>query len=784
MAQSIKHEPAKKKFSTVILVWTFVALIIILSAAWFINQNKKKSDTDITQKDTGSFVGGKECISCHTKEYNLWKNSNHDNAMDVATYSTVLGDFNNAEVTLNSRNHKFYKSDGKFFVNTQGVGGKMTEFEVTHTFGIRPLQMYLVPFEKGKYQCLPVAWDVKKKKWFDMAGMVYKPEDLKPDSWFYWTNQSQNWNGMCADCHSTNLRKNYNLKTDSFNTTWSDIDVNCEACHGPGSKHIEWAKLTESKRKSAGDKGLFLNTSGSTPKQFAESCAPCHSRRTSFGPNNHTDSNYYNNHRPVNITPPLYEADGQILDEDYEFLSFNQSKMHMQGVKCNNCHDPHSLQFKAEGNALCTQCHKSDKYDTFSHHFHKYKNEEGAPVKNKFGETAAVGEGTLCVNCHMAGKYYMGIDFRRDHGIRVPRPDISVKYNTPNACNTCHADKSFQWSADFINKNYGETRKYTYELTLIEGSLHMEGADTSLIRIIKSDKFPEVVKAAAIQYLSEYNNPAALSIIKEMLNSPEPILRERAIDAYNDQDVSAVVGLLVSLLSDPVKMVRVATASKLSNIEKERFTVAQYNLLTKTLEEYLSTLMYTADFPSGKYNLGNFYSDKGDYTSAVKYYNDAIKSDNNFYPAKSNLAMLFYNIGDLEKAETLFLDLIKNHTEYTEGYYYLGLLYGEQKKYKEAASALEKAALADPLNQRIYYNLGLIYQYLNNEPKAESSLLRAYSLSPSEFDIMYALADYYIKTGNLNNAKKYSEEIRKKYPANKDVIKLNSYLEQLTNLKK
>ena len=185
------------------------------------------------------FTGGHACIECHQKEFRLWKGSDHDKAMSVATDSSVLGNFNNEEFTYNGITSKFYRKGGKFFVFTEGVGGKMTEFAVTHTFGVHPLQQYLIPFENGRYQCLPIAWNTSEKKWFQMAGMVYKPEDLKPDNWLYWTNQAQNWNSMCAECHSTNLQKNFDLSTKSYNTTWSDINVNCEACHGPGSAHIE-----------------------------------------------------------------------------------------------------------------------------------------------------------------------------------------------------------------------------------------------------------------------------------------------------------------------------------------------------------------------------------------------------------------------------------------------------------------------------------------------------------------------------------------------------------------
>ncbi len=736
-------------------------IVIMIPLSLFIH-----NPSDSFQKREAKFVGGKECISCHQREYKLWKGSDHDRAMMIANDSTVLGDFKNVEVELNGTKHKFYKRDGKFFVYTKGINGKMTEFQITHTFGVRPLQQYLIPFDRGKYQCLPIAWDTEKKRWFDMAGMVYSQNELTPDSWFYWTNQSQNWNGMCAECHSTNLQKNYDLEKDSFNTTWSDINVNCEACHGPGSEHLDWAKLPEGARDTNGDMGLVLKTSGTTSKQYIEACAPCHSRRTSFGPNNHTDAEYYNNHRPQNISPPLYYSDGQILDEVYVFASFTQSKMYMNDVKCNDCHDSHSIKFKFEGNALCTQCHRAEEFDTYQHHFHKYANEKGEPVKNKFGEMIPVGEGALCKTCHMPGNYYMGVDFRRDHSFRIPRPDLSIKYNVPNACNDCHADKSFQWSEDWIKKYYGERKKFTYGIVLSDGYLRKDGADTSLIRLIKSDLYPEIVRATAISYLSAYDNAESKKTILEMLNNPEPIIRERAIDAFNTQDNAELVKVISPLLNDPIKMVRISAANKLSGLEKNYFSDAQFQSLNKVLEEYFSSLMYLSDFPSGKYNLANYYFKKQDFVKAEKLYEASIKGDKFFYPAKSNLALLYYNQGKLNEAERLYLDMIKNHKEYTDGYYQLGLLYAEQKRYNEAAAMLEKATLAENANPRLYYNLGILYQYLNNPAKAESSLLKAFSLLPNEFDVLYALADFYIKREKYQSALKYAEELKIYFPSN------------------
>jgi tetratricopeptide (TPR) repeat protein len=264
-----------------------------------------------------------------------------------------------------------------------------------------------------------------------------------------------------------------------------------------------------------------------------------------------------------------------------------------------------------------------------------------------------------------------------------------------------------------------------------------------------------------------------------MMDSPEPIIREAAINSFSSNNTVNLVNTLAPLLNDPVKIVRLAAAERLSAVQKDFFSGSQYIKLTEVRKEYLDALMYTSDFPAGKYNLGNYYSNEGDYLNAERFYNEAVKMDSLFYPAKSNLALLYYNQGKLQEAEKLFLDLIKNHSEYTQSEYYLGLLYAEQKRYEEAAEVLEKAASRADANPRIFYNLGLIYQYLDKKEKAESSLLKAYSSSPDEFDVIYALADFYIKQGEKKPALKYAEELKVKFPSKPDGSEMVNYINNL-----
>ncbi|TFH39706.1 MAG: hypothetical protein E4G95_00395, partial [Bacteroidia bacterium] len=401
------------------------------------------------------FVGRATCVECHKLENDLWVGSHHDLAMDTATIETVLGNFNDFTFKHKGLTHRFFTIDGKYFVNTQGPGGEFGDFQVAYTFGYTPLQQYLVPFEGGKLQCLPIAWDTERSIWFHMGDTIYSDEDLEPDNWLYWTNQAQNWNGMCADCHTTNLNKNYDPETGTFNTTWSEIDVSCEACHGPASDHLDWANLPEGSRPMDVNTALIVRTRDLDNRELLNVCARCHSRRAIMSDYENNNEDLLNYMIPQLIVQPYYHADGQILDEDYVYASFTQSKMWEKEVKCNDCHDSHSVKTILDDNRLCLQCHLPDIYDTPAHHFHKMPPEGGDHLINRVKPQYRDGTGSQCVNCHMMGQFYMGNDYRRDHSFRIPRPDLTISIGTPNACNDCHTDKSVRWSQDYIEKWYG-----------------------------------------------------------------------------------------------------------------------------------------------------------------------------------------------------------------------------------------------------------------------------------------------------------------------------------------
>ena len=733
--------------------WEWLALaaaafIVLALPAYYLLAPDGHPARDVTPP-AAEFVGSEDCRECHEPEFDSWSGSHHDLAMAVATDETVLGDFNDAEFTLFGVTSRFYRKDGRFYVHTNGPGGEMGDFEVTHTFGWFPLQQYLVPFPGGRLQTLPIAWDSREDRWFRVPPV----EDLDPGDWLYWTNAAQNWNGMCAQCHSTNLDKNYDPETDTYATTWSDIDVGCEACHGPGSLHVEWAEIPDIGRPAANDFRLVKQTSGITPREHVELCAPCHSRRASMADLEHTESDFMQTFLPSLLEEGLYFADGQILDEVYVYGSFTQSKMFQRDVQCSDCHDVHSVKPVLEDNALCLQCHRAAQYDDYEHHFHKQDGEDGEPILADDGEVLFdVGTGALCRECHMPGRTYMGNDYRPDHSFRVPDPALSAAIGSPDACLRCHVDKDTEWSQQTVVEWYGPGRSSHYGETIARGRRAEPGAGDALRALAGDDLYPVLVRATALSLLEAYPGRATEQALEIALTDDEAILRRTAVATIRYADPARLAATLARALEDPVRTVRIEAASRLAGDLTTHLTGPQRKQYERVLGEYEEAMRYSADFAFGRYNLGNLYNDLGQTEKAIDSFEAAIRIDGAFYPAKANLALLYNRQGENRKAERLLREVVAAQPELYDMAYSLALLLVEMQEYGEAVGFLEQAANGLPQRARIQYNLGLLHQQLQNLAAAETRLRMALELEPGSLDFQYALADHYIKRGMFEQA--------------------------------
>jgi len=756
------------------------AAFILVILALYHYRGASQPESSATEAPVPQFVGSAECKDCHQPEWDAWLDSHHDLAMDVATEASVRGDFDNAAFTRHGVTSRFYRRNGRYFVETAGPGGEMGEFEITHTFGWEPLQQYLVPFSGGRLQTLPIAWDTEKNEWF----RVPPDEDIDPDNWLYWTNAAQNWNGMCAQCHSTNLQKNYDPETDTYATTWSDIDVGCEACHGPGSEHVSWASMPDMARPAVENFDLARRTSGLSSVELVEQCAVCHSRRAALGDVRHTETELMDDFLPSALEEGLYFPDGQILDEVYVYGSFIQSKMFQRDVKCSDCHDVHTARRILEGNALCLQCHREAQYDNYEHHFHKKEGEDGEPIRSADGEVLwAVGTGAQCEQCHMPGRYYMGNDYRPDHSFRVPDPALAAATGSPDACLRCHLDEDASWSVEKVAEWYGPGRKSHYGYTLYRGRQGEAGADADLAALAGDALYPVNARAAAIGLLGTvyYSSPAATGAIQGALFDEEAMLRRMAVSVVQLPDARALARVLARSLHDPVRTVRIEAASRLAGPLSEHLDIPQTELFANVLEEYKAALLYAADFASGRYNLGNLWNRLGQTDRAIEEYAKALRIDDEFFPAKSNLALLYNARGENTRAAELLTEVVESQPGMYEMAYSLGLLLVEMNRPDEALEYLARASDGLPQRARIHYNLGLLYQQQGKLSAAEAKLLQALSVEPANPDFQFALADHYLRRNLPEKALPVVQDLARTYPRHPAVPGLLRVIEASRN---
>ena len=719
------------------------------------------------------YVGGNACAECHAKAYAAWHGSRHDLAMQVADDKSVLGNFGNAKFTYAGTTSTFFKRDGAFFVNTDGPDGKLADYAIKYTFGVHPLQQYLIEFPGGRLQALSIAWDSRTKpeggqRWFH----VYPGQNIKAGDALHWTRPSQNWNFMCAECHSTNLRKNFNAETGEFKTTWSELDVSCEACHGPGSRHVAWAKSKpDGKGYAAADMGLALalderkgvtwspvastgNAQRSVPRTTArevEMCARCHGRASRLSDDYVHGKPPLDTHRLSLLDDDLYWNDGQMRDEVYNWGSFVQSRMYAKGVTCSDCHDPHTLEVKAPGNAVCAQCHQAAKYDEPAHTHHA----KGTP-------------GASCPACHMPTTTYMVVDPRHDHSLRIPRPDLSAKLGMPNACNNCHTKKTPQWAADAIVKWAGKTPVgfQNFAEALAAGSTGAPGARGALLALVDDPAQPAIVRASAVNRLGRWLTPATLEFVVRALNDPDAVVRLAAVEAIGNAEPQVRARYLSRMTSDPVRAVRIEAARSLAGPAETGIAAADRPAFAKALDEYVAVQRYNADRPEGRMSLGNLYATRGDLDRAIAEYRKALALEPTFVAGYVNLADAYRSQGADSDAEATLRQGLAREPKAAALHYALGLALVRQKKTADALKELAEAARLDAGNARYAYVYAVALTDAGRGRDALQLLAAARKRHPYDRDVLEGLAHYTLLAGDRDGARGYVKELRELDPDN------------------
>jgi tetratricopeptide (TPR) repeat protein len=715
-----------------------------------------------TAGSAADFVGAAACVGCHAEDTAAWRGSQHDQAMQEATPATVLGDFSGASFAKDGVTSRFYRKGDRYFVETDGPDGALHEYAIDYTFGVYPLQQYLVAFPGGRWQALPLAWDTRPEeqggqRWFHL----YPDEKIPAGDELHWTGINQNWNWMCADCHSTDLRRNYDLATDSYHTSFAALNVACEACHGPGSAHVAWAQGGADPADPAKGLDVLLHDRGEGLWRFPEGariaqrmtplatrtetevCAPCHARRSPLGDGHRIGQPLLDGYRLSLLDPQLYHADGRIDGEVFIQGSFLQSRMYAAGVTCSDCHEPHSLKLHAEGNALCSQCHLPAAFDVAAHHHHP----EGGP-------------GSRCVDCHMPATTYMVVDPRHDHGFRVPRPDLAARTGAPDACTGCHGDRDAAWAAARVAEWYGPERRREpgFAEALQAGRTGAPGAGLRLAKLAGDPAMPGIVRATAVAALEQRIEPATLPAVQKALADPDPLVRLAAAAAMDGVEPAQRLPL-VPLLDDPVAAVRLDAARVLAPVDTLALPAEQRAKLDAGFAAYEAAQKQLLDRPEGLITLANFYRERGRLPEAEARFLDSIRLHPGFVPAYANLAdLLRQQERDAEGARILAQGLAVA-PDSADLHHSQGLLLIRQQRYGEAVTALGKAATLAPGNPRYAYVYAVALQETGRAGEVVGVLEAAVARNPNDPELLFTLAATLLQQGDVARARRHAQAL-------------------------
>jgi hypothetical protein len=601
----------------------------------------------VAEPELPSYVGSSTCIDCHADQAKAWRDSHHALAWTQPDRMTVLGDFSDTTFEHKGVTSTFSHGGREFFVETEGADGESMRFKVVGVAGIAPLQQYLVETEPGRLQALDVAWDVAARRWYHL----YPDADLPPADGLHWTGPYKTWNARCAECHATGYRKNYDPGSRRYASTQAEIGVGCEACHGPGEAHLSWAREPASYDpapwSSVTQSGLTVEFNAGESEIEIQQCAGCHSRREAFSDGNPLPGTpFHDAYRLALLREGLYHPDGSIHDEVYVYGSFLQSKMYARGVRCTDCHDPHSAGSEPPPVAICTTCHsptgnprfpslKPAEYDSPTHHFHP-----------------AGSEAAQCVSCHMIERVYMGIDSRRDHSFRIPRPDLSAETDAPNACNDCHADRDAQWAAAEIAKRYPgrERRSADFSRIFAAARRDPEGLADSLLGIARHAELPAIIRATALDQLRPIADEHTASAAALVLADAEALVREAAVGVQRAALVTDRKNRLGPALFDPVRAVRIAAARELVDMRPDALPPGTAPRLGVAMREWQATLLAKADFPETQMAIGGVALALRNPAAGTRAFREAVVMDPQLVEGWIMIARISAALGDIEGA--------------------------------------------------------------------------------------------------------------------------------------
>ena len=628
-----------------------------------------------------AFVGSQSCRECHQHFYRLWAPSHHGLALQP--YTPDLGRTNLVEqkTAIPVGTSRFQADLKKGVMRESGPDGQK-DYRIEDAMGGKNVFYFLTSLDRGRLQVLPLAFDVRRKAWFDTALSAVRHFGTQPDAPLDWHDSAYTFNTACFNCHVSQLSKNYDTKTDTYHTTWAEPGINCETCHGPGAEHIQAARAAP-KDEALKDLKLIV-TSTFRHDQMNSLCASCHAKMYPITGSFTPGEAFFDHFGLIGLEQADFYPDGRDLGENFTETTWRLSPCVESGqLDCIHCHTSSGRsRFAGENaNRACLPCHEPQVQNVAQHSHHK----DGS-------------SGAQCIACHMPMTEFARMR-RSDHSMRPPMPAATLAFGSPNACNSCHKDKDAAWA----DRTVRQWQPHDYQAPTLQRATWIAAARkhdwsklSAITEYLASSQRQEIWAAALIQLIRPCPDERKWEGILPCLKDKSPLVRAAAADACSDGMRPEFLKLLVAATQDPVRLVRIRAAAALVAVPSQLLPTENRAAIDKATTELRQSLLARPDDWASHYNLGNFHMERHEFEKAITAFETAHKSQPASVPPLVNVSLAYNATGANDKAERdLHAALALEPTNAVVNLN-LGMLLAELGKLDEAEKAFRTTFSSDP----------------------------------------------------------------------------------------
>jgi tetratricopeptide (TPR) repeat protein len=725
--------------------------LLIAAALIFYRLNSGGPSIEHTREgalSSSGYSGTQSCRECHEKFYQLWAPSHHGLAMQPFTAKLF-------QTKLTVQIGSLLIGDSDCLVEFDGKRGWIKEsgpegnkkYPMVHALGGKNVYYFLTPMDRGRLQVLPLAYDVREKAWFDTAASGIRHFQDIEEIAVGWRDPEYTFNTSCYGCHVSQFTRNYDLKTDTYNSVWREPGINCEACHGSAVEHVSVCRQAATGEPPEDLRITVIGPPKYSRKIAGDACAVCHAKATPLTASYRPGDDFFDHFDLGILDLPDYYPDGRDLGENYTYTQWLLSPCAKSGeVDCLHCHTSSGrFRFADESkNNACMPCHAGKVGNASAHSHHP----EGSA-------------GSQCISCHMPMTEFARM-LRSDHSMLPPTPAATMAYGSPNACNICHTDKDAVWADEWVR----QWRKRDYQAPVLLRASLIDAARKrdwqklpAMLEYLQRDDRDAVFAASLIRLLRPCNDGRKWPVLIGALEDPSPLVRASAAESLGDRIDDVTLRALSSAVRDPIRLVRIRAASAIAAIPRSLLDSGSAAAFDKAAEEFKATLDARPDHWASHYNLGGFYLSQHDYRQAAAFYETAIRLQPRAIQPYVNISFAYNALGLNDKAEQSLRAASELEPKSFEVNLNLGLLLGEMGRFEEAGSFLQKAAELDPQSAVAVYNLGVINAQLGRINSAIDYLRRAYRLPPANPQYGYSLAFYLLQSGNVSDSAKILQRI-------------------------